>query len=63
MGADGGPGLKQMHDSGSKTMAQDENSRVVWGMPGEAVKLEATDYVLPLNKIAQKIQLLISEAK
>mgnify|MGYP000509871701 CR=1 FL=1 len=63
MGADGAQGLKQMHDSGSKTMAQDENSRVVWGMPGEAVKLEATDYVLPLNKIAQKIQLLISEAK
>ena len=63
MGADGAKGLKKMHDSGSKTIAQDENSSVVWGMPGEAVKLKATDYVLPLNKIAQKIQLLISEAK
>ena len=63
MGADGARGLKQMHDSGSKTIAQDENSSVVWGMPGEAVKLEATDYVLPLNKIAQKIESLISEAK
>ncbi|MCW8831330.1 MAG: chemotaxis response regulator protein-glutamate methylesterase, partial [Gammaproteobacteria bacterium] len=58
MGADGARGLKQMHDAGSKTIAQDENSSVVWGMPGEAVKLEATDYVLPLNKIAQKIELL-----
>lgn len=63
MGADGARGLKQMHDSGSKTIAQDENSSVVWGMPGEAVKLEATDFVLPLNKIAQKIETLISEAK
>ena len=63
MGADGAKGLKKMHDSGSKTIAQDENSSVVWGMPGEAVKLKATDYVLPLNKIAQKIQLLISEEK
>ncbi|MCW8923620.1 MAG: chemotaxis response regulator protein-glutamate methylesterase [Gammaproteobacteria bacterium] len=62
MGADGARGLKQMHDAGSKTIAQDENSSVVWGMPGEAVKLEATDYVLPLNKIAQKIELLINEA-
>lgn len=63
MGADGARGLMQMHDSGSKTIAQDENSSVVWGMPGEAVKLGATDYVLPLNKIAQKIETLINEAK
>jgi two-component system chemotaxis response regulator CheB len=63
MGADGAKGLKQMHDSGSKTIAQDENSSVVWGMPGEAVKLEAADFVLPLNKIAQKIELLIRETK
>lgn len=63
MGADGARGLKQMHDSGSKTIAQDEASSVVWGMPGEAVKLEAADFVLPLNKIAQKIESLISDAK
>ncbi|MCK5001544.1 MAG: chemotaxis response regulator protein-glutamate methylesterase [Gammaproteobacteria bacterium] len=63
MGADGAQGLKQMHGSGLKTIAQDENSSVVWGMPGEAVKLEATDYVLPLNKIAQKILSLIGEAE
>ena len=62
MGADGAKGLKQMHDSGSKTIAQDENSSVVWGMPGEAVKLDAADYVLPLNKIAQKLQSIISKA-
>ncbi|MDT8451926.1 MAG: chemotaxis response regulator protein-glutamate methylesterase [Gammaproteobacteria bacterium] len=63
MGADGARGLKVMHDSGSKTIAQDENSSVVWGMPGEAVKLEAADFVLPLNKIAQKIEQLIRDAK
>ncbi|MDH5712053.1 MAG: chemotaxis response regulator protein-glutamate methylesterase, partial [Gammaproteobacteria bacterium] len=49
--------------SGSKTIAQDENSSVVWGMPGEAVKLGAADYVLPLNQIARKIDMLIGEDK
>ncbi len=63
MGADGAKGLKDMRDSGSQTIAQDENSSVVWGMPGEAVKLDAVDHVLPLQKIAEKIQLLISESK
>ena len=63
MGADGAKALKHMHDSGLKTIAQDENSSVVWGMPGEAVKLEATDYVLPLNKIAPKIKVLTSESE
>ena len=63
MGADGARGLKQMHDSGSKTIAQDENSSVVWGMPGEAVKLGAADYVLPLNQIARKIDMLIGDDK
>ena len=63
MGADGALGLKEMNETGSKTIAQNENTSVVWGMPGEAVKLGAADYVLPLNQIAKKIESLISEEK
>jgi two-component system chemotaxis response regulator CheB len=53
MGADGARGLLNMKSNGAKTIAQDEATSVVWGMPGEAVKLGAADYVLPLDKIAE----------
>ena len=52
MGDDGARGLKEMHDAGAYTIAQDESSSVVWGMPGSAVKEGGVDKVLPLNKIA-----------
>ncbi|MDX1811698.1 MAG: CheB methylesterase domain-containing protein, partial [Gammaproteobacteria bacterium] len=55
MGNDGAAGLKEMQENGAPTLAQDENTSVVWGMPGEAVKLGAADDVLPLEKIAAKI--------
>lgn len=55
MGADGAIGMKEMQAIKVPTIAQDENSSVVWGMPGEAVKLGAADYVLSLNKIPEKI--------
>jgi len=55
MGNDGAAGLKEMQDVGAPTMVQDENTSVVWGMPGEAVKLGAADEVLPLQKIAAKV--------
>ena len=58
MGADGARGLKEMREVGAATIAQDEKSSVVWGMPGEAVKLEATEYVLPLSTIVDKINTL-----
>ena len=54
MGNDGAEGLKEMQDAGSATFAQDEKTSVVWGMPGEAVKLGAADEILPLTKIAKK---------
>ena len=54
MGNDGAQGLKEMQDAGSPTFAQDEKTSVVWGMPGEAVKLGAADEILPLTKIAKK---------
>jgi two-component system chemotaxis response regulator CheB len=58
MGADGALGMKSMHEAGAKTVIQDEQSSVVWGMPGAAFKLGCTDYVLPLPEIAEKILML-----
>ncbi|MGE3772350.1 MAG: chemotaxis response regulator protein-glutamate methylesterase [Gammaproteobacteria bacterium] len=52
MGADGAQGMRLMKDAGAPTIAQDEATSVVWGMPGEAVKIGAADHVLPLDRIA-----------
>lgn len=59
MGADGAAGMKEMHDAGAKTLIQDEQSSVVWGMPGAAFKLGCTDYVMPLEDVAHKILTLV----
>lgn len=61
MGSDGARGLKEMHNAGAITIAQDEKSSIVWGMPGEAVKIQAADFILPLNKIADKVTTLMQE--
>jgi two-component system, chemotaxis family, protein-glutamate methylesterase/glutaminase len=53
MGADGARGLLTMKQAGAYTMAQDEASCVVFGMPKEAIRLNAVDSVVPLDKIAQ----------
>ncbi|MDH5648592.1 MAG: chemotaxis response regulator protein-glutamate methylesterase [Gammaproteobacteria bacterium] len=55
MGADGALGLKEIHEAGAPTIAQDEQSSVVWGMPGEAVAMGAVDKVLPLSKVAAQV--------
>ena len=52
MGDDGAKGLLEMKQSGANTIAQDEKSCVVFGMPNEAIKLGAADKVLPLEHIA-----------
>ncbi|MBN1697252.1 MAG: chemotaxis response regulator protein-glutamate methylesterase [Spirochaetales bacterium] len=52
MGDDGAHGLKEMKDAGAYTIAQDEASCVVFGMPNEAIKLGAVDRVIPLRGIA-----------
>jgi len=52
MGDDGARGLKEMRDAGAATIAQDEASCVVFGMPREAIRLGAVDQVLPLSQIA-----------
>ncbi|BCN93019.1 chemotaxis response regulator protein-glutamate methylesterase of group 1 operon [Thiomicrorhabdus immobilis] len=55
MGADGAMGMKELQEAGAPTMAQDEKTSVVWGMPGETVKLGAADFVVPLEQVANKI--------
>jgi len=55
MGNDGARGMRLLHDKGARTVAQDEESCVVFGMPMEAIKLGAVDEVLPLSQVAQAI--------
>ena len=61
MGKDGALGLKAMRDAGSRTIAQDEATSIVWGMPGEAVALGAAADVLPLCNIHARISALSDE--
>lgn len=56
MGDDGARGLKEMFDAGARTLAQDEQSCVVFGMPKEAIKLGAAEKVVPLASIAGIIE-------
>jgi two-component system chemotaxis response regulator CheB len=56
MGNDGAQGLLEMKNSGAETVAQDEASCVVFGMPKAAIACGAVDVILPLSKIAGKLQ-------
>jgi len=55
MGDDGARGLKEMHDAGARTIAQDEATSVVFGMPKEAIARGAVDKVLPLDLLPTEI--------
>jgi two-component system, chemotaxis family, protein-glutamate methylesterase/glutaminase len=55
MGRDGADAMKLMHDQGAATIAQDEASCVVFGMPKEAIAAGAVDDILPLERIAARI--------
>ncbi len=61
MGADGAKGLLQMREAGAHTIAQDEASCVVFGMPREAIKLGAAVDVLPLHEIADALQAAVAQ--
>jgi two-component system, chemotaxis family, protein-glutamate methylesterase/glutaminase len=58
MGKDGAEGLKEMRDAGSPTIAQDEATSVVWGMPREAVALGAASQVMGLHEIPARLRAL-----
>ncbi len=57
MGHDGARGLLEMHRAGAQTVAQDEATCVVFGMPKEAIKLGGAEKVLPLHAISREISL------
>ncbi len=63
MGDDGARGLKELHDTGARTLAQDEETCVVYGMPKEAVKLGGVDRVLPLGEIHAEILRAVQGAR
>ncbi len=63
MGEDGALGLKAIHDAGGTTLAQDEASSVVYGMPRAAAELDAVDQVLPLARVAGAIIELVRSGR
>jgi len=63
MGKDGARELKLLRDKGAVTIAQDRESSVIYGMPGEAVALAAASFVLPPEKIAEMLTGLVQAEK
>ena len=62
MGDDGAEALATLHAQGGATIAEAEETAVVWGMPGELVRRGGAAYVLPLPSIAQRLQRLVPRA-
>lgn len=55
MGDDGARGMKLLHERGARTIAQNEETCVVFGMPREAIKLGGVDGVVPITQVAHAI--------
>jgi two-component system chemotaxis response regulator CheB len=62
MGSDGAAGLLKMKRAGARTLAQDEASCVVFGMPQEAIRAGAVDRVVPLDRVAAELTALSAHA-
>lgn len=60
MGEDGALGLRDMHEAGAYTIAEDESSAVVYGMPAAAVRLAAVTAALPLSEISTRLNVLFN---
>jgi two-component system chemotaxis response regulator CheB len=60
MGSDGASGLSQIRQVGGSTIAQNEETCVVYGMPREAIRIGAAAQVLPLQQVAPAILRLVS---
>jgi two-component system, chemotaxis family, protein-glutamate methylesterase/glutaminase len=58
MGDDGAEAMTLLHAQGGRTIAEAEETAVVWGMPGELVKAGGADWVLPLPRIAERLRAL-----
>jgi two-component system chemotaxis response regulator CheB len=61
MGKDGAKGMLELRNLGVRTIAQDEYSSVVFGMPKEAIAIGGAEFVEPLTEIAEKIAVLTKE--
>ena len=59
MGSDGADGLLAMRRAGAHTLVQDEESAVVYGMPGSAIAMDAVDQVVPLDKMPAYLMRLV----
>jgi len=62
MGADGARGLLSMREAGARTLAQDEATSVVFGMPKEAINLGAAERVSPLSRVSDDMLRMASES-
>jgi two-component system chemotaxis response regulator CheB len=60
MGEDGATGLRKLRIAGGYTIAEDESSAVVYGMPAAAVRLGAVNESLPLGDIAMRVRELVT---
>jgi len=63
MGDDGARGLLELQQGGAATLVQDQESSVVWGMPGAAWKLGAANEMLPLDRIAERLLALARQPR
>ncbi|MET0281981.1 MAG: chemotaxis-specific protein-glutamate methyltransferase CheB [Steroidobacteraceae bacterium] len=59
MGNDGAAAMTELHHRGGKTIAEAEETAIVWGMPGELVRAGGASWVLPLPRIAQQLQRIV----
>lgn len=59
MGNDGAEAMALIHEGGGRTIAEAEETAVVWGMPGELVRANGADFVVPLHKIAAELEKLV----
>jgi two-component system chemotaxis response regulator CheB len=58
MGRDGAAGLRQLRAAGATTIAQDEASSIVFGMPAAAIELGAADHIVPATQLAPLLEVL-----
>ncbi len=60
MGNDGAAAMTRLRTAGGRTIAESEESAVVWGMPGELAKAGGAEFILPVDRIAAKLLQLVS---
>src|SRR5690606_597113 len=59
MGDDGAAAMTELHTRGGQTIAEAEETAVIWGMPGELARAGGASFITPLPRIAQRLQTLV----